>query len=217
MFRLGGAKAMDRFSVHSYRYPRTPEESDLVGEIKHVSQLAKGLGAPERTWITEIGWPTHTGPRGSDEFKQANMFVRTMALLWGTKVVDRVYWYDFMNDGLKREYNENNFGVVWNHRLNWAPKPAVVAAAVFARTTLGGTDPKLWTDGDAYALRLSRADGTQVVVAWSAGKTVRAQASGVTKVVDIMGNELGTPKSLVLDGVPVYLLGKDIALRIAGN
>jgi hypothetical protein len=217
MFRQGGAKAMDRFSVHSYRYPRTPEESDLVGEILHVSSLAKDCGAPERSWITEIGWPTHTGPRGSDEFKQARMFVRTLALLWGTNVVDRVYWYDFKNDGLKREYNENNFGVVWHQQLNWAPKPAVVAAAVFARQTLGGTKPEPWNAGDAHGLRLDLPDGKQVFVAWSAGEAMRIRAQGTTAAADAMGNPLPVGDTFLLGGNPIYLMGTHVALSVAAR
>lgn len=58
----GAPEAMDAFSVHSYRYPATPEATDLAGEIQHVAQLAKDCGTTERVWITEIGWPTHADP-----------------------------------------------------------------------------------------------------------------------------------------------------------
>jgi hypothetical protein len=212
MMRGGGAKAMDSFSVHSYCYPRPPEESGLAGEILAVAKLANDCGAPARVWVTEIGWPTHTDPRGVHEYTQARMMVRTLALLWGTGVVDRVYWYDFKNDGVKREYNEDNFGVVWHQGFNWAPKPAVVAGSVFARLTQGATKPTPWQKGDAHGLRLQRPDGTHVFVAWSAGKPVRVQALGADRVLDLMGNSLGTPRSLVLGETPVYVVGTNVSL-----
>jgi hypothetical protein len=65
MFKSGAAGAMDVFSVHCYRYPRTPEESDLVDEIVKVTQMAVANGGPGKAWITEIGWPTHTDARAS--------------------------------------------------------------------------------------------------------------------------------------------------------
>ena len=213
MMRGGGAKAMDSFSVHSYRYPRTPEETDLAGEILAVSKLAKDCGAPERVWVTEIGWPTHTGPRGSDEFKQARMMVRTLSLLWGTGVVDRVYWYDFKNDGFKREYNENNFGVVWHQGFNWAPKPAVVTAAVFAALTQGCTKPEPWNLGDAHGLRLRRPDGTQLAIVWSAGEPTTVGVKGVTQAWDLMGNPTHVGERVALGENPIYLMGGRVSIR----
>jgi len=203
----GAPQAMDGFSVHPYRYPAAPEASDLVGEVRHVAELAKKSGAPDRAWITEIGWPTHTDNRGVDEATQARMIVRTLALLWGTGVVDRVYWYDFKNDGLQREYNENNFGVVWHQQFNWAPKPAAVTAAVFARITQGGTQPEPWQDGDAYGLRLVSPGGYRVLVAWSAGEPVPMRVTGAKSVHDPMGNMLPSAAEVTLTADPVYLIG----------
>jgi hypothetical protein len=128
-----------------------------------------------------------------------------------------VYWYDFKNDGLKREYNENNFGVVWHQKLNWAPKPAVVAASVFAQQTQGGTKPELWSAGAAHGLRLDLAGGKQVFVAWSTGKPVRVQAQGVTAATDLMGNPLPVATTLTLDENPVYLLGTNLSLAVAAR
>ncbi len=208
----GAPEAMDAFSVHSYRYPATPEATDLAGEIQHVAQLAKDCGTTERVWITEIGWPTHVGPRGVDETTQARMFVRSLAQLWGTGKVDRVYWYDFKNDGHQRDYNENNFGVVWHQDYNWAPKPAAVAAAVFARLTAGGTRPRAWQEGEAHGLRLDLPGDWKVLVAWSAGEPVPVRIQGTKTVHDLMGNMLPSATEATLTADPVYLLGREPAL-----
>ena len=104
MFQEGAAESMDAFSVHSYRYPRNPEKSDLFGEIMKVAELASEFDAPERIWVTEIGWPTHLGSRGVAPRVQARYAVRTLAILQSTGVVEKVHWYDFKDDGLERTW-----------------------------------------------------------------------------------------------------------------
>ena len=71
MVRSAGAGSMDAYSVHGYRYPRAPEETDLVGEIRTVAAMVEAEGGPARLWVTEIGWPTHADERGVDERTQA--------------------------------------------------------------------------------------------------------------------------------------------------
>jgi len=216
MFQAGIAKAMDAFSVHSYRYPASPESTDLVGEILHVAELARRYGAAPRIWITEIGWPTHIGPRGVDEPTQARYIVRTMALLQATRVVEKVHWYDFKNDGLSRDYNEHNFGVVWHQKFNYAPKPAAVALSVFARMTAGATVQRLWHEGERYAVLYERPDGRELAVAWATGGAHPLPVSARRlRAFDILGNPVPDPRRLTLTDSPVYLVGR--ALRIVGK
>ncbi|NQT51235.1 hypothetical protein HQ576_04260 [bacterium] len=210
MLRAGAHKAMDAFSVHSYRYPSSPEATDLLGEIQNVASLARRRGATARVWVTEIGWPTHTGPRGVDERTQARYIVRTMALLQATRVVEKTHWYDFKNDGLQREYNEHNFGVVWHEKFNLAPKPAAVALGVFARMTAGATVQRLWRDGDAYAVLYHRPDGSALAVAWTAkGERTVAVKGRRVRVCDAMGNP-APAGDVVLTETPVYVTGRTL-------
>ena len=215
MIQGGAAGAMDCLSVHSYRYPRSPEETDLVGEIRKVAAMAESLGAPPRIWVTEIGWPTHTGPRGVGERTQARYIVRTMALLAATGVVEKVHWYDLKNDGLTRSYNEHNFGVVWHQRFNCAPKPAALALSVFARATAGAEPQRLWEQAGCLAAFLKRPDGTRLAVAWKPDGQAWASASGSgLEVTDIMGNRLPDAAPLRLGPDPVYLAGRQLTLSV---
>jgi len=208
-----GPQAMDAISIHPYRYPRQPEASDLVGEVVSVADKARELGAPPKIWASEIGWPTHLGQRGVDERTQARYIVRTMALLQASGVVERVYWYDFKNDGLKREYNENNFGVVYHQKLNCAPKPAVVAASVFARLTAGATPKGITRDGRRRAARYRMADGKSLLVAWATEGETRATITGsVERILDTMGNACAASNPLVLTEDPAYLVGGNLTL-----
>jgi len=215
MLRAGASNKMDALSVHSYRYPSSPEETDLVGEIQRVGELASQCEAPVRLWITEIGWPTHLGPRGVDEATQARYAVRTLALLQTTGIVERVYWYDFRDDGLKRDYNENNFGLVRHQDHGYAPKPAALSVSSFSRLTSSGMPRELWQEGGCYAAVYELPLGQELWVAWcTQGKTV-VQVQGRLKAVkDLFGNELELEADLVLDENPIYLMGKELALTL---
>ena len=212
MLTHGAAGSMDALSVHSYRYPESPESTDLVGEIRRVAALARDRGAAVPLWVTEIGWPTHTGPRGVDERRQARYLVRSMALLQGTGV-EKVHWYDFKDDGLMRDYNEHNFGVVRHQEFNWAPKPAVVAAAVFARRTLDAQCRGVQQAGDAYLVRYTAAGGEQLGLLWSASQEVEVSLEGdVRAAYDLMGTPLPSPPRRATEN-PVYLYGEQLTLR----
>jgi hypothetical protein len=218
MIAAGGAKAMDAFSVHSYRYPASPEETDLAGEITRVADMAKRHGAPARVWVTEIGWPTHSDSRGVDERVQACYLVRTIALLQSTGIVEKVHWYDFKDDGPLRDYNEHNFGVVRHQTFNYAPKPAAVAASVYASLTAGAKSARLWREGDAWAVHYVLADGGALVVAWSAAAESLVEVAGRDlSARELMGNPVPASARLTLRPTPVYLLGGQIQLRLASR
>ncbi len=216
MLQKGAGRAMDRLSVHSYRYPRAPEESDLFGEIMKVAALAKKHQAPPRIWVTEIGWPTHLGGRGVDEPTQARYLTRTLALLQATGVVEKVHWYDFKNDGTDREYNESNFGIVWHQQYNYAPKPAVVACGAFNRLTAGATCEGLERDAGRHVVTYRRPDGTRLLILWTVEgeQTVTLTGEGRT-VLDLMGAPVQARADgrVVLSDNPVYVAGRGVTVK----
>ena len=211
MLESGAAGSMDTFSVHCYRYPRTPEESDLVGEIKKVTEMAVANGGPRKAWITEIGWPTHTDARGVDERTQARMYVRTMALMRGLDCVEKVHWYDLKDDGLNRNYNENNFGLIHHQSFALAPKPGVVAASVFARMTAGARPIRLWQRNQVYAAILRCSDGEQLAIAWSVDGTSQLVQPKNALVRDMMGNRIESTSMVALSQDPVYVKSQDLS------
>ena len=218
MIQSGGAKAMDVFSVHSYRYPHSPENSDLVGEIRRVWEMSVQHGGPAKIWLTEIGWPTHRGPRGVDPRTQARYLVRTMALLQSTGVVEKVHWYDFKDDGTKRDYNEHNFGIIGHQSYNYAPKPAVLAASVFAQATADARPIRLDTTDGTYIVSYELPTDADLLIAWCAEgqATVRVEGSDL-KGWNLMGHALEQVRSVVLSENPVYLVGKSVRVGQAGQ
>jgi len=112
----GGYRSMDGISFHPYCQPLAPEKKLLTD----ISKL-KRISSDKPLWITEIGYPTCVGASGVDEETQANYAVRTLLLARTSPAVERVFWYDFQNDGEDQDEGEFNFGLV---RMDRAPKPA---------------------------------------------------------------------------------------------
>ena len=215
MFEDGGLDYMDAVSVHSYRYPRSPEESDLRGELERVGDLIRDYGGDHKIWVTEIGWPTHTGPRGVSERRQAHYLVRSHMLMLATGEVARISWYDFHNDGTNPAYNEHNFGLIHNENYNYAPKPGAVAYRVMVEELAGQEFKELSrSDSGVYVARFSDS-GEDVFVAWTTGEERDIWLDGGTaRVRDLMGNWSKAAGSVKIGESPVYIEGEGISLSV---
>jgi hypothetical protein len=156
----GGGRSMDAISFHPYRQPAPPEEN-LLADIARLKALA-----PEKpVWITEIGYPSHTGAAGVDEETQADYLVRTFLLARTSPSIERVFWYDFQNDGEDPGEAEFNFGIV---RKDGTPKPAFAALKTLTSLikSLGVTE--FQRTGDTFVLRFDGGDGRLTAV-WRSG------------------------------------------------
>jgi hypothetical protein len=212
--KTAGPKSMDAWSIHPYRYPRPPEESDLVGEVGRIAGRVAEAGAMRKAWITEIGYPTHRTSGGSDLQAQARHAVRTLALLQFMRGVEKVFWYDFKDDGLTREYNEHNFGVVYHQRFDCAPKPAIVAMSAFIRLTAGAKPVELKHQAARYTMKYRRADGSDLLLLWTTAGEIKVNPSGhELQAHDLMGAPLPDPASITVNPNPVYVSGREITLR----
>jgi hypothetical protein len=208
-----GAQSMDAFSIHPYRYPRSPEESDLVGEVTSIADRAAAAGVAKKVWITEIGYPTHRTSGGSEETAQAWHGVRTLVLLQSTGVVEKLYWYDLKDDGFNRAYNEDNFGLIRHQQFNCAPKPGVVAMSAFIRMTGAAAFAGLKRQGDLYAATYRRADGGEVLVLWTTGEARQVKVSGkVNAAVDLMGAPMEPAADVKVSVAPLYVTGEKLGL-----
>ncbi len=212
--RTAGPDAMDAWSIHPYRYPRSPEASGLMEEVIGIAAKVAAAGVKSKAWVTEIGYPTHRTSGGSDEAAQARYCVRTLALLQATRVVEKVFWYDLKDDGLSREYNEHNFGLIHHQRFHCAPKPGIVAMSVFIRLTAGATFQELQRDGRLYSARYHRPDGSELLLIWTEqGAQPVALTGQVDSACDLMGAALADPKLAEAAENPVYVTGRNLTVK----
>lgn len=131
LYALGGKGYFDAIGVHAYRtlgadFCSAPETSRFGLHSLDVDLAALNaviarydLGRP--IWITEFGWPTHTA--GVTEAQQA-AYLQRETLLAMSQGVQRLFWYDFRNDGTDTGNQEQNFGL---YKRDWTAKPIVSA------------------------------------------------------------------------------------------
>ena len=120
LFKLGGIQYMDVLSLHPYRQNAPEMGEKTVDQLIKAQQLTVKYNKPLRLWVTEMGYPTHTGANGHPESRQAAYLSRCYLEILSTGLVDHFFWYWFGPDGKDATYSEDRFGLV---RENWTLKP----------------------------------------------------------------------------------------------
>ncbi|MBR4748465.1 MAG: hypothetical protein IK083_02690, partial [Abditibacteriota bacterium] len=151
----------DVLTVHPYR-ARLDDEG-FIRELQDAIELTKKIdGVPRDVWITEMGWPTHVYT-GYTEREQAWFLVRTYADAASVKGVSSISWYDFINDGRNRFYNEHSFGLLWQ---DLRPKPSYIAFDTFLAMAKDAEPARKELGKDVFAVGFEK-DGYKAAVLWS--------------------------------------------------
>jgi len=158
----GGGRFMDAVSFHPYCQPLPPEKK-LLADISKM----KGIAPGKPLWITEIGYPAYAGAAGVDAETQANDLVRAFLLARTSPAVERVFWYDFQNDGDDPDEAEFNFGLV---RTDKIPKPAYHAYKTMASLVRDLPPVEFLIIGNTYILRFEEGKNRLIAV-WRLGGT----------------------------------------------
>lgn len=131
LVQLGGLDYCDMISIHTYNYgmkgfDRTPEA--WLGWMVEVQTMLRehnnGMDPP--FCVTEMGWPTHVGERGTSPELSGSYLGRLYLLARTLPSFKGLWWYDYQDDGWNPEHNENNFGIA---RPDLTPKPAYYVMA----------------------------------------------------------------------------------------
>ena len=170
VIQLGALDYCDAVSIHSYNYgskfpERSPEACSawMDNVQKMLRKYNKGKDIP--FYVTEMGWPTHIGRRGTEPELSASYLARLYLLARTSSSFRGLWWYDFQDDGWRREYNENNFGIV---RPDLTPKPAYyVLADVSALIERGEYIDRLKTKDDNLWVLRFRHKERDVWALWS--------------------------------------------------
>jgi len=216
VFKLGGLDYMDKFSIHPYKYPDSPERTNQQMYALHNLIRQYNNGQTKPIWTTEAGWPTHVGPKGISEEMQAQYIVRLIALSLANGV-EKFWWYDLMDDGMDESYHEHRFGLLRN--VNdplgaYTPRSSYASYATMTRMLDGFTYAATDTVSEpVYSLRFS--DGLQDRrVLWStAQQPVTLHTSQPLAVTDMMGNT----STYVPDQGRVYLTASESPVYVTGT
>ena len=221
-------EAMDGFSFHAYNTDwvscfYSPWEQGYFESYDEVITVLSRYGdvSTKEIWMTETGWSTAIGPGVTEEI-QAAYFVQmfTWALANPDKV-DRIFWYDLMNDRDAQTVDwdpaagEHNWGLIhsWTNTgdepVPYSAKNSYVASAAFTSIMANAQYVSEYDLGDGVYAYLFQKDGQDLVVAWMDGnsKTVTATFSGELVITDMYGNPTtytGTAQ-LNLSDCPIYI------------
>jgi hypothetical protein len=160
--KLGALDSCDAISIHSYNYSdkfpeRGPEACSawMTGVQEMLRKHHDGKDVP--FYVTEMGWPTHTGKHGTDPELSASYLARLYLLARTSPSFKGLWWYDFQDDGWNPQYNEDNFGLV---RPDLTPKPSYHVMAHIS--------PFVWQG--QYVDRVTTADGNLWVLRFKMGR-----------------------------------------------
>jgi hypothetical protein len=232
MLQAGAGKYFDSISLHPYRQPFPPEiahtpESEPVDEtMKKFAALSKQYGGPGKIQITEIGYPVFRMGWGVNEVEQARYMVRTLALLHSIPEVDDVYWYALCdeldiplrgNAPTSISFAQHGYGLFRDKRYSYAPKPAAVAMATYARLTAGGVFGPVQRPGNGvFRLDVSEPDGTfRCAMLWTVKGEAELSVQGDRlKAVTLTGRSHPvTDGQLTVSQDVIYLIGDLISLK----
>ena len=223
-------EAMGGFSFHTYAtdwrtcffsFTEHPYAQDFQEVIEVLNRY--GDASTKEIWLTETGWSTCLELGVTEEEQSAYLVQMYTWSLANPDLVDRVFWYDFMNGRDAQTliwdpyHGEQNCGLIhsWTNTgdepLAYSAKKSYVAASAMNSLLAGATGGSVYDLGEGiYAYQFQK-DGQDLIVAWmeKASTTLNVSFSGELVVTDMYGNATtytGTAQ-LSLSTCPIYIQG----------
>jgi len=170
IIKHGALDCCDAVSIHSYNYSakfpeRSPEVCSvwMTGVQDMLRKYNKDKDVP--FYVTEMGWPTHVGKRGTAPELSASYLARLYLLARTSPSFRGIWWYDFQDDGWNPEHNENNFGIV---RPDLTAKPAYyVMSDISDLIANGDYIDRIKTEDENLAALRFRHSGRDTWALWS--------------------------------------------------
>jgi hypothetical protein len=188
---VAGSETFDGVAPHYYCPPRSPEDGQVDKQMRSTVTFFRDRGINGPLWITEMGWPTdNTLPK---QQLQAYFLVRSFVLALASGM-DKVLWYNFMND--QPDKTREEFGLL--NREDFTPKIAYGAYAAMVHFLEGwkyGSQLPLGKDIRCYLFSLDT--GARAVVWSTAGEgSLHVNLPKQIMVYDIMGNPIDERKRI---------------------
>lgn len=172
MIAAGTLDLVDGLSVHPYAHCAANDGNNPESWVQWLRDyelhIREKAGRVVPIYLTEMAWPSHTGPCGNNPQTQAAYMARIFFFARTIPNIQGMWWYDLVNDGPDRHDQEHNFGLL-NGDLS--PKPAwhvLKAIAPFVRDYRYQPEGSVQADG-RYLLRFDNRT-QRVLVAWSGGE-----------------------------------------------
>lgn len=207
-FQAGGADFCDIINIHPYSGPNPPECQFNENLDELLRMMNEYHCSNRKIWLTELGTPLHHRFALSQAEQGAHVLRHYLCGITRPEV-ERVFWYDFRNDGIDPDCFEHNFGLV-NH--DYSLKTAyLVYKTMTARL-----------NGNSFRMRTERSTGGTVMlferqndmlaVLWAKERQslLLKEISFAITAESMTGNELklifkNNTFDLTLDAEPIYL------------
>lgn len=158
---LGAMDYMDIVSTHYYsvnEQNRGPEKSYLNTELGDIKNLCQD----KELWLTEIGWGTYH--KGLSDIEGASYASRT--LLWNAykKFADKVFWYDWHDDGTQKNNIEHNYGMLEN---DYSAKRVYAAVSSYNKNIASAIHSDVTIYDNTYMHKLVRQNGNNIYAVYN--------------------------------------------------
>jgi hypothetical protein len=227
MLSAGGLGFFDALSIHPYNFNKPARTADawahdMVTTEGVIHRYTGGRDLP--LYITEMGWPTYSGPGGSSPQEAATFLAQMFLLARTMPFLKGIWWYDFRDDGWNGGNMEDNFGLV---DPNLKPKPAFDALKVVTLVVrdVAGVEDLPTGSPSLRALRFRLQGDNQVLALWNAnqGGLIRVGVMGSTPLQirsiapdDSNGHPKGSGSREETTGIsdsPVLIIGTNLVLK----
>lgn len=234
VFAAGGYAYMDAVSIHPYTR-REPDRDALREDIQTLKALCQkyGNGREKPIWITEDGYSSSTNHQEiygyTEDWIAASQAKHPLADVV-YDICDKVFMYDFQNDGPDINSSEHNFGLIktWGNKIMdpYSAKKgyASVAFANFFAANHTYDKPIADTPEERIFLYQKNDGSGQGIAMWSAGrkKRITLELGPEITVYDLYGNPETRHSSdglytFELTGSPVYIMGNFDQAGMAEN
>jgi len=220
-----GWRYCDAISIHPYNKITQFPNADWIEKFRWYSDyMIENYGFKKPVICTEVGWTTAiedtvtTNKPMVDEITQAKSLAEVYTLAKAYDIGDKIYWYDFQDDGADLTNAEMCFGVVTNsddEKGGLVAKPSYVTAA--AMNNLLGDDLTFSQKSEssdytkcAYCFKNISGDTVGTVWGTNAGDSVSLELDdNYITVYDMYGNEVET-LSLSEDGTYTINVGSEL-------
>lgn len=225
-FDMGGYQYMDDVSYHTYARG-TPTEAKVGDDTMSIRELINQYPGGEnmRIWLTEMGWTNGTKSSFAgfyDKTETAKLLPEEFAIQLESGYVERMFWYDTIDDQDDPTYSEATFGMLEHftpstRKVTYAAKPAFAATAAMnaAFGTPDFVSKGTFADGKVNNYRYTRRqDGKDVAILWGEDKNsyITLKLGNDAKFYDLYGNEIEVRNndgeySFTVTDAPMYIVG----------
>ena len=193
-----------------------------TGEDETISGLYTGntynFNINEPMWHTEYGISTAIYDKDSlcvgSEWAQAMWLMRGFNQIKLNSFDDKVWFYDFADDGDRINEKEHNFGILHSYtgKVPYAAKYSYLAISCFNKLTEGAVSAQELAAEDYKFISKYHSENRDVYILWTSktsAQTLNFDLGADVKYYDMLGNELSEAEvmqdgSYVLTETPFY-------------